>query len=159
MESGFCSKGHGGIESISKASHLPLAWGGARDGEEIFEHRSAPITQGRAWRANRSESADHRNRRRVGKSARRLLEVRKTVGGDLEARVPAVDESRATKTARLDRIAYSRRSHGATPALADFRSRYAAPAGGQRSHGSGLVYETHACGSAACTGRRGTEVD
>lgn len=152
-------EGHGEIESIGQPSYLPLAWGGARDGEKISPQRSVRIREGRASRANRSESADHRNRRSVGKSARRLLEVRAAVRSDLEAKVPAVDKGRATKTARLDRIAFPRGRHGAAPALADFSSRHVAPARGQRSHGSGLVHETHPCGSAACSDRRGAEVD
>jgi len=152
-------EGHGDIESIGQPSYLPLAGGGARDGEEIFEHRSVRIRDGRAWRANRSESADHSNRHGVGKSTKRLLEVRASVRSDLEAKLPAVDNSRTTETARLDCIAFPAGSLSAAPALANFSARDVAPARSERSHGPGLVHETLSGGSAAYSRRRGAEVD
>src|ERR1700676_1429483 len=97
--------GHGRIESTSQSSYLSLAWGGAGDGKDISEFRSVRIVwEGRAWRANRFEGADHQNRRDLGKSTKRLLEIRAAVGCGLEAKLPAMDESRTTETARLDRI-------------------------------------------------------
>src|ERR1700686_313521 len=41
----------------------------------------------------------------ITRIAGRLLEVRAAVGSDLEAKLPAMDKSRTTETARLDRIA------------------------------------------------------
>ena len=57
-----------------------------------------------------------------------MLEVRAPVGRDLEAKLSAVDQSRATEAARLDCIAFPRGSHCRAPALADLGTRPVAPA-------------------------------
>src|SRR3984957_18648638 len=137
-----------------------MAWGGARDGKDISEYRSVRIIwEGRARRSNRFEGADHQNRRSVGKSAGRLLEVRAAVGSDLEAKLPAMDKSRTTETARLDRIAFPARSHSAAPALADIGARHVASARCRLTDGPGLVHETRPGGGAACSRGGGAEVD
>src|SRR5580704_5283216 len=151
---------YGGIESASEPSYLPLARGRARDGEDVSKLRSVHIgREGRARRASRFRDADHQSRRSVGKSTRCLLEVRAAVGSDLEAKLPAMDKSRTTKTARLDRIAFPARSHNAAPALADVGARHVASARRRRTDGTGLVHETHLGEGAACSRGRGAEVD
>ena len=91
--------GHGGIESTSQSSYLPLAWGGARNGESVSEHAVRSVRARGESGTGRPEGADHKNRGSVGKPAGSLLEVRAPVGRDLEAKLPAVDKSRATETA------------------------------------------------------------
>src|SRR6202035_3448865 len=137
-----------------------MAWGSARAGEDISEYRSVQIIwDGRARRESRFRDADHQNRRSVGKSTRRLLEVRAAVGSDLEAKLPAMDKSRTTETARLDRIAFPARSHNAAPALSDIGARHVASARRRRTDGPGLVHETRPGGGAACSRGGGAEVD
>src|ERR1700688_185017 len=137
-----------------------MAWGGARDGKDISEHRSVRIIwEGRARRSNRFEGADHQNRRSVRKSTRCLLEVRAAIGSDLEAKLPAVDEDRTTEAARLDGIAFPARSHNAAPALADIGARHVASARRPLTDGPGLVHETRPGGGAARSRGRGAEVD
>src|SRR5580704_1922772 len=134
---------HGGIESDSQPSYLSLAGDGARAGEDLSEQRSARILrEGRAWRSSRSEGADHQDRRCVGKSPGRLLEVRAAVGCDLEAKLPAVDEKRTTETAGPDRSAFLAGGRGAAKAVADCGARHVASARSRRPHRTGLVYET-----------------
>jgi len=126
--------GHERFESPSRPPYLSLAWGGARDGEDISEHHSLRIIwERRTWRTHRSERTDYKDRRSVGKPARRLLEVRAAVGRDLEAKVPAMDENRTTETARLDSIAHLAGGDGVAPTLADLSTRYAASARSQRA--------------------------
>ncbi len=89
---------HGGIESSSPPSHLPLAWGGARDGEDLCEHHIIQGLRSRwAQPANGVAGADHKNRGGVGKPACSLLEVRAPDGNHLEAKLPAMDKNRATE--------------------------------------------------------------
>ena len=83
---------HGGIESSSPPSYLPLAWGGARDGEDICEHHIVRGPRPR-WVA----AADHKDCGSVGKPACSLLEVRAPDGNHLEAKLPAMDKNRATE--------------------------------------------------------------
>src|SRR6202158_405824 len=143
-------RGHGGIESDSQPPYLSLAWGGARDGEDVSKLCSVcRVWEGRARRANQFKGADHQNRRCVGKSTRRLLEVRAAVGRGLEAKLPAMDTSRTTETAQLDRIAFPARSHCAASALADIGARHVASARSRRKDGPGLVHETRPGGGAA----------
>src|SRR5260370_35813626 len=122
---------------IHQSAAVPFAaWGSARAGEDISEYRSVQIIwDGRAWRSSRPEGTDHKNRRSVRKSARGLVEVRPAVGRDRETKLPAVDRSRATETARLDRIAFPRGSHSVAPALTDFGARHATSAGSPRPPG------------------------
>ena len=139
---------------------LSLAGGGARDGEDISEHRSVRIIrEGRARCSNRFEGADQQNRRSVGKSTRSLLAVRATVGSDFEAKLPAMDKSRTTEAARLDRIAFPARSQNAAPALADIGARHVASARRRLTDGPGLVHDTRPGGGAACSRGGGAEVD
>ena len=89
---------HGGIESTSPPSYLPLAWGGARDGEDICEHHIIRGLRPRwAQHANGVAGADHKNCGSVGKPACSLLEVRAPDGNHLEAKLPAMDKNRATE--------------------------------------------------------------
>ena len=147
-------------DSINKPIVVPTAGPGRRrNGESVSEHAVRSVRARGESGTGRPEGADHKNRGSVGKPAGGLLEVRAPVGRDLEAKLPAVDKSRATETARLDHLAFPAGSHDTAPPDADFSAHYAAPARSQRSHGPGLVHETHSGGSAARSRRRGAEVD
>jgi len=89
---------HGGIESTSPPSYLPLAWGGTRDGEDICEQYVIRGLRPRSpQHANGVAGADHENCGSVGKPACSLLEVRAPDGNHLEAKLPAMDKNRATE--------------------------------------------------------------
>lgn len=89
---------HGGIESTSPPSYLPLAWGGARDGEDICEHQIIrDLGPKSPQHANGFAGADHKNWGSVGKPASSLLEVCAADGNHLEAKLQAMDKNRATE--------------------------------------------------------------
>lgn len=93
---------HGGIESTSPPSYLPLAWGAARDGEDISEHHIIRgLRPGSPQHANGVAGADHKSCGSVGKPACSLLEVRAPDGNHLEAKLPAMDKNEQQKLVDL----------------------------------------------------------
>jgi hypothetical protein len=129
-------------QPASQPSYPPLAWGSARAGEDISEHRSVRITEKDEQGAQIGLRALITRIAAVSGNPRGLLKVRAAVGSDLEAKLPAMDKSRTTETARLDRIAFPARSHNAAPALTDLGARHIASARCRLTDGPGLVHET-----------------
>jgi len=73
-----------------------LAWCGARAGEGLLKDLRTIWTG-----CSRHEIAGHQDCRPLGKPQKRLLEIRPSLGTDLEAELQAVDKSRAAEVLDL----------------------------------------------------------